>query len=55
LLPEKPIPKKHTQGKSHDDGFVDEMERERETFSTVSVTHCLPGGTTDRPLLRDAS
>jgi len=35
-----------TQAKSHEDGLVDEMERERETFSAVaSVTHCLRGGT----------
>jgi len=36
----------HTRArvKSHD-GFVDEMERERETFSAASVTHCLRGGT----------
>lgn len=35
----------HTSQKSRRRFFADEMERERETFSAVSVTHCLPGGT----------
>lgn len=49
--PEKPIPKKTYRCTSHKSKvtktvLVDEMERERETFSAVtSVTHCLRGGT----------
>lgn len=46
----------NAQAKSHEDGLVDEMERERETFSAVaSVTHCLRSGTVgggDGPVVR---